>query len=463
MALFSADQLDNLLTEISKDKIAPIYLISGDRFLCQQAAEKICRAMLADGGTLHTVDGDAEKFSTTLNKLTSFSLFPGRQVFRITDTRLFHSVKIAESFWKKTVQARQNNNLENAARNLRNMLASAGLDTADPENDPGAIPPSRWKKLFAFTKPQEDLSWTAELLAQDAAGKTPGQGKPTNDDAALLEQALESGLPAQNIALLLAEDVDKRKRLYKYLVDKYTVLDLGVETGSSSKAQTAQKKVLHDLIRTTLAQFAKTMTSEAAELLCERVGFHPVAVAMETEKLALFTGSAKQITAADLNEIVGRTRQEALFELTDALGKKELAKALLIAERLEENGVHPLAVIATLKNYTRSLLLFRALQDQPEYGYSLSLSPGAFQQQILPRLKQKEEWKKELSGHPYALFMQFKTAAVFPLVTLKNWLVQILSADMRLKGSPVKPEIVVQHLIISMLAKTGKAILQNTH
>lgn len=463
MALFTAEQMDDLLTEIRKDRIGQVCLICGDRFLCRQAAEKISQALLENGGTLHTVDGDAEKFSTTLNKLTSFSLFPGRQVFKITDTRLFHSVKIAQSLWKKAVQARQDNNPEGAGRHLRNMLASASLDPNDPENDPGAIPAGQWKKLFSFTKPPEDLSWTAGLLDQDATQRSPAPGKRSIDDAALLEEALQAGLPNQNVALLLTEDVDKRKRLYKYLVDKCTVLDLGVESGSSSKAQTAQKKVLHDLIRTTLKGFGKTMTSEAVKLLCERVGFHPVAVAMETEKLALFTGSAKQITGADLNEIVGRTRQEALFELTDALGKKELARALRIAERLDENGVHPLALIATLKNYTRKLLLFKALQEQPENGYTRSVSPSVFQQQVLPRLKQKEEWKKELSGHPYALFMQFKTAAGFSLGTLKNWLELILTADMRLKGSPIKPETIVQHLLISLLAKTDKAILQNNH
>lgn len=462
MALFTAEKFNDLLKDIRQDRVTPVYLIAGDRFLCQQAAEKISRALLEKGGTLHTVDGDAEKFSTTLNKLTSFSLFPGKQVYRITDTRLFHSVKTAESLWKKALQAKQSSNLAGAGRHLRSMLAAAGLDPADPENNPGSIPAARWKTLFGFARPQEELSWTDDLLREKQSDQVTEPLKAV-DDGGLLEEALSSGLPSQNIALLLAEDIDKRKRLYKYLVDKCTVLDLGVESGSSSKAQTAQKKVLHDLIRTTLGEFGKTMTAEAADLLCERVGFHPVAVAMETEKLALYVGSANQITAADLNEIVGRTRQEALFELTDALGKKDLARSLLIAERLGENGIHPLAVIATLKNYTRNLLLFRALQGQPENGYSPSASPALFQREILPRLKQKEEWKKELTGHPYALFMQFKTAAGFSPGTLKNWLELVLAADMRLKGSPVDPETIVQHLLTRMLKGKSKPILQNHH
>jgi len=238
------------------------------------------------------------------------------------------------------------------------------------------------------------------------------------------------------------------------------VIDLGVESGSSSKAQTAQKSILRDLLKETLAGLNKTITPKAAELLFERVGFHPVAVVMEAEKLALYAGSRQEINVDDLDTLVGRTRQEAVFELTDALGKRNLEQSLLVAGRLADNGVHPLAIIATIKNYTRTLLLFRALQDRPGIGYSPSMQPGAFQKNVLPTLKQDTPWTKELSGHPFALFMQFKTAAGFDLATLQEWIAQILYADYRLKGSPVAPETVMQHLLFSLLANADHEVLQ---
>jgi len=193
------------------------------------------------------------------------------------------------------------------------------------------------------------------------------------------------------------------------------------------------------------------MPPKVAGQLFERVGFHPVAVVMETEKLALYVGDAKQITLDDLNSVVGRTRQEALFELTHAIGQKDLETALLIASRLQENGIHGLAVLATLRNYTRTLLLFRALQDQEEYGVQTNMPPKVFQQQCLPGLKKNERWKKELSGHPYAVYMQFKTASAFSLSLLTSWSQLVLAAEMRLKGSPIDADTVLQHLLLSML------------
>lgn len=461
MALYTSEQQDKLLKGIRQGESARAYLVFGDRFLCQQAAEALCQALLVGGGIVHPVDGDQEPFATTLHKLTSFSLFPGRQVYRVTDTRLLHSVKVAESIWKKALRARQNNESAKATRYLRNMLESAGLQPDDPENDPGRFAPAQWKKVFGFSRPQDDLAWTGELLAASPAPQQETSGRSADDPAALLEQKLAAGIPAQNILILTAEDVDKRKRLYKYLAENHVVLDLSVESGSSSRAQTAQKKVLLDLVHKTLDGFGKTMPPAVAEQLLERVGFHPVAVVMETEKLALSAGERDRITAEDLESLVGRTRQEALYELTDALGKRDLEKALLVAARLEGHSVHPLAMIATLKNYVRNLLLFRALQDQPENGYNRSMPQPAFQQQVLPRLKENDQWKQELSGHPFALYMQFKTAAQFRLATLQQWLALILTAEFRLKGSPVAPETTLQHLLLSMLVDNDNAVLQN--
>jgi DNA polymerase-3 subunit delta len=461
VAVYTSEQQDKLLKDIRQGESARAYLVLGDRFLCQQAAEALCQALLVGGGIVHPVDGDQEPFATTLHKLTSFSLFPGRQVYRVTDTRLLHSVKVAESLWKKALRARQNNELAKAARYLQNMLESAGLQPDDPENDPGRFAPAQWKKVFGFSQPQDDLAWTGELLAASPTPQQETSGRSADDPAALLEQKLISGIPARNILILTAEDVDKRKRLYKYLAENQVVLDLSVESGSSSRAQTAQKKVLLDLVHKTLDGFGKTMVPAVAEQLLERVGFHPVAVVMETEKLALSAGERARITAEDLESLVGRTRQEALYVLTDALGKRDLEKALLVAARLEGHGIHPLAIIATLKNYVRNLLLFRALQDQPENGYNRSMPQPAFQQQVLPRLKENGHWKQELSGHPFALYMQFKTAAQFRLATLQEWLALILTAEFRLKGSPVAPETTLQHLLLSMLVDNDNAVLQN--
>ncbi|MDH3330433.1 MAG: hypothetical protein OEM01_14475 [Desulfobulbaceae bacterium] len=463
MTIFTRDQLDSLVKKIRKKNISQVYLLFGERYLCQQAAEKITQALLEGGGTVNSIDGSQEDFSATLGKISSFSLFPGRQVFRINDTRLFHSSKNSHSLWKKAVTAYRENNRQLASRYLRAMLEAAGLKADDPDNDPGSLSGARWKKLFGFAKPQENPDWTEELLSSSAEKGKGAEKISVFDPSQLFAETITSGLPRQNVLLLLTEDVDKRKLLFKLLADQFALIDLSVEAGSSSRAQKSQHTVLLEVLSETLARYGKTMTPDVADLLFERVGFHPVAVAMEAEKLALFAGSRTQIQRNDIDSLIGRTRQEALFELTEALGKMNLERSLVTAERLQENGIHPLAIIATIRNYLRTLLLFRSLQEIPETGYSRSMSPALFQQQCLPRLKQKEQWKKELSGHPYAVYMQFKTASAFQLSTLKAWMNFVLRADFRLKGSHIAPDTIIQHLIINMLGNTDNPVLKKYH
>ena len=463
MPVYNRDKITTLIKEIKTGTTRPVYLLFGDRYLCQQAAESIVEALCADGGAVHTIDGDTENINSTLSKLRSFSLLPGRQIFRVNDTRLFHSRKVAKSLWNRAVKAMDDKKPDRAGAYLRAMMEAGGLDGFDPDNDPGGLTASQWKKCFGFAKPGSKLDWTSEILTESGPETAAVTSVPAGDPAELLQSVLEAGIPAANFLMLLTEEVDKRKKLFKFFKKNYTVIDVSVDAGSSFQAKKAQQSVLQEQVNQTLEKMGKTMAPKVAGQLFERVGFHPVAVVMETEKMALYVGDAKQITLDDLNAVVGRTRQEALFELTHAIGEKDLESALLIASRLKENGIHSLAILATLRNYTRTLLLFRALQDQEKYGFRSNMPPKLFQQQCLPGLKQNERWKKELSGHPYAVYMQFKTASKFSLSLLESWLRLILAADMRLKGSPIDADTVLQHLLLSMLTSECKGNLQNRH
>ncbi len=446
MPLYSRESLPELFKQAGS---APtqVYLFFGERYLCRNAVEQLEQVLLQNGGTVHAIDGDREDSTTTLAKVRGYSLLPGRQLYRVVDTRLFHSKQVAKNIWERAQKAQTAGKPEQAARALRAFIESGGL-SASSDNDLQAMGAGEWQQCFGFAKPGGDLSWTSPLLLDDQGSSA---GSTATDPAEALMTVVKSGLPPANILLLLAEDVDKRKKLFKHLKEEQSIVDLSVESGSGAKAQKVQKAVLQELVQQTLAEQEKTLAPGLMDLLFERVGFHPVAVAMELRKVMTYVGERRQINRDDLDLLVGRTRQEALFELTGALSAGNLAQAMQIGARLQENGIHPLAVVATLRNYVRTLMLFRALLEQPEIGFQPSMPAAAFQNTCLVRLKEKEQWKKELSGHPFALYMQFKTASGFTLTTLAGWLQLLLKAELRLKGSPVAAETVLQHLLFSML------------
>lgn len=453
MPVYERKMLPALLQQIKKGDFVSAYLFIGERYLCQQAADQVAKLLCADGGTVHSIDGDTEDHSLTLSKLKSFSLLGGRQVFRVNNTKLFHSKNVAKAIWKRAIQAHEGNKPDKAFKYLQAMMEAGGLKGNTPENDPAGLSAAQWKKCFGFAKPTGKLEWTGELFIRfsDQLGETGTSTRSGQNAGEMVLTALDTGIPESNTLMLLAEEVDKRKKLYKSFKDTYAVINLHVDTGASTQAKKVQRAVLQDQVGTVLKQMNKTMAAGVMDQLLERVGFHPVAVVMETEKLALSVGEAKTITVQDLNRMVGRTRQEAVFELTQAISEKKIEQALLIASRLQENGLHALALVATLRNFTRSLLLFRILLEQEQYHFRSGISAKMFQEQCLPSLKENERWKKELSGHPFALYMRFKAAADFSIPLLRSWLEDILAADMRLKGSSIDTKTIIQHLILSMM------------
>ena len=458
MPTLQRKDIAQLLQKIADGEIAPVYLLVGERYLCREAAEQLLTALLPDErerqSRLTVIEGEREDPARTLAGLRTYSLFGGRRVHKVLDSRLFFSKTVAKTLWEKAEKAAENEKGE-AARLLVAMLGLAGLTPADWQQDElAALTAAAWQKLFGFAKPGE-TAWAAAILAeiadQPASPAPAGKGDPGEAYIA----ALESGLAPGNILLLLAETADRRKKLYKYLDKNGVIIDLSVDSGGTAAARTEQQNLLAELARRTLAQFGKKLASDALEPLLERIGFHPVAVVMESEKLALYVGEQPVISRADVDAMVGRTREEAIFELSEAYSSGKLEQALGLLDRLQQGGMHPLAILGGLRNHIRKLLLTKAVLDGAEVTFSPGLPFPAFQKNYLPQLKEEREsgrgWPPSFPGHPYALYQLFLQAARLSPARLRGMLGALLEAEARLKGSGVPTAAVMSALFLKEL------------
>lgn len=424
-----------------------LFLFTGERYLCKTAADIFQQKILSTQvGTIHNIDGGGDESNQVLSRLMSFSLLPGKQIYRISDSRVFHSKAVLSEIWKKAAEANQ------AGRNnvaLRQLLAfvDAGNVTPDGTASLTEISPEEWKKLFGFEKPQGSMLWADELLQSNTANRP---AIPQNMAERYIE-TFDKGLPPENILILTAETVDKRQRLFTYLKKNGVVVDCSVAPGSNMAAQKEQKSVLHEMMMKTLADFDKKIVPQAVDLFLERVGFHPVAVVTETEKLAHYVGERKLITLDDLETMVVRNREDALYELTDAFSKREIDKTLTTLSRLLEQGVHSLAILATMRNFLKKQLIFRSLQMRESPVWRHGMNAKEFQNSYLPELKNSGEWQDLFKGHPYALYMSFTKASSYSCPGLKYWLSLLLDAEFRLKGSPLPHQLVLEQLFYSML------------
>lgn len=457
MPVYKRREIPKLLKKIEQGATSPVYLLLGERFLCRNAAQELIDHLLPEQESLATglyhIDGDQEDCSRTLNLLKTFNLFSGRKVFWVTDSKLFYSKGIAKNVWDNACEKNEQNDTGSARRYLLQMLNIAAVSRQDMvDENIASLSAKRWKELFGFPKPPTDLSWAQNLLQNMPVTDAPAKAQET-DAAGLLTRTLEAGIPQDNILILVAETVDKRKRLFKYIQEHGVIIDLAVAPGSSAAAKKDQDKVLKELLQSTLQKYGKVIEAQTIAVFLERVGFHPVAVVMEAEKLALFAGDQKTITREDVDALIGRTREEALFELTEAVTSGKLDDGLLILGHLQSNGVHALAILATLRNHIRKLLLIRSLQEAEFPVYKESLSFPVFQKNYLPQLKEgREEWAALLwKGHPYGLYMLFKHAAQYQCEELQKGLQEVLRAEYRLKSSAIDNRIIMDSLLFKLM------------
>lgn len=451
MPLFKRTEFDAFLAELA-DTARPrqVYLIFGERFLCRQMAAEAVVALLPDekqrSQQLISVDGDHEDPINTLNILKTYSLFGGRRVIRVNDSRLFFSKNIAKNIWEKGVQAYEDKNETAAGRYLRQLLAMLPGDAPSLE-DLQNLAENKWKDIFGFAKPGA-TGWLSEM---NVAAIPPAKTAKGNV-AELYMQALEQGLPEDTVLLLLAETVDKRTRLFTFLKKVGGVLDASVESGTSRAAQQDQNAVLSSIVRETLKRYGKTIGEPVLKALLERVGFHPVAAAMEAEKLALFADDAARITIAHMEAVTCRSREDALFELTEAMVGNKNSLALMLLTRLQEGGMHPLAIVAGLRNFIRKLLLAASLQQGMGQLFRPNTSFPGFQKNVLPLLKERHAGElSSLPGHPYALYSTFLQASRMPIPKLLHTLTELLEAEYRLKSSPLAAGLVLDNLLFQIL------------
>ena len=113
-------------------------------------------------------------------------------------------------------------------------------------------------------------------------------------------------------------------------------------------------------IQSYVARFGREIAPAAAQCLATEVGNSIQALRSELEKIFIFIGAERRIALEQVQEVAGARREFSVFSLQDAVGEKNLAQALRIAEQLT-TGASSGTVLAALARYFSHLYLAKAL------------------------------------------------------------------------------------------------------
>jgi DNA polymerase-3 subunit delta len=157
-----------------------------------------------------------------------------------------------------------------------------------------------------------------------------------------------------------------------------------------------------------------TIDAETAKLLAAYVGSSLRDIDNELDKLFLYIGERTVITQNDVAAVVGFSREYSVFELQNAIGRRDARRSVEILERmLEANEPVPL-ILSSLTNYFAKLWL---IGDQIRRGTkhaevaALAKIPPYYLKDYLQTLERYTPEEIEGSFHQLALAdQQFKTS-----------------------------------------------------
>ncbi|MFN2474984.1 MAG: DNA polymerase III subunit delta [Chthoniobacterales bacterium] len=265
-----------------------------------------------------------------------------------------------------------------------------------------------------------------------------------------LGDVLSADLPQDVTFLVSATEVDKRRSFYKALSKRAELQVIDKLDASRSGWEEEATEIVRRRAKARALQFEE----EALDLFVLLTGGDTRQIENELEKIDLFVGEQRKVTADEVRTLVPLSRAGVIFELGNALAACDLERALslvrsLLDQRETAVGILLVAILPTIRN----LLLAKDLMER--HRLSRPSAPFSFIAAInrLPAAATEHlPRKKDGSLNTYALGIAAMSAHRFQTPQLIAGLEACLEANLQLVSSQLDHELILTEIVVKLLA-----------
>lgn len=245
-----------------------------------------------------------------------------------------------------------------------------------------------------------------------------------------------------------AEKPKDKDKLTEYAASpsEFTVILL-LHEGSITKTDSEPYKTLNKLgeifeskemkgdalvewVKSYVKENQRNISDENAQLLIDIVGENRSLIELQLEKIFLFLNDKKEVTLESIQQLATELKQFNIFDLINAIGRKEKSKALEIAFNLYESGTDMIQIIGMLNRY------FSALAKIDE----------------LNALKMSDQEAARIVGtHPFYYKNYLEARKRYDLNAITNAFRALFNADLTIKTSPLDQKTVLTMLIAEII------------
>ncbi|MCL6481669.1 MAG: DNA polymerase III subunit delta [Firmicutes bacterium] len=233
------------------------------------------------------------------------------------------------------------------------------------------------------------------------------------------------------VLVLEAETLDQRTRLAKFLTGATLVVEVELPGEARREGDPQRREAAVTLTREIARERGVTIDPSAAARLADLLDSNLARIRTEIEKLACFVGERKAITGADVDALVVGAKTYAVWTLADLLAQGRRREALVLVNRLLEQGETGPGLVGALAWMYRKLL------------EAQQLPPGLNRWQLAAKLRMSAE----------AAELARQSARRIPRRQLLEGLRVLYEADNRLKSGVRDTRAVLEFLLVELLPK----------
>ncbi len=282
-----------------------------------------------------------------------------------------------------------------------------------------------------------------------------GRSEAAREAVGRLTALIKAGLPPGQSFVVSATGVDKRSAFFKTLKKA----GAGVhEFAQAAKAYVAEQ----DAERFAGEQFAAAgleANRGVMRAFLDRVGLDSRQIVSEVGKLSAYTGERKGVTLADIDAITSASREAEGWDLADAVGARDLPRALRVLRQLLFERRPAFLLIRGLEHRIAVLLLLREAINRRWLGSQGSgRNKQAVWRDLPPEVDEilaSDLGRDPRKEHPYRLVLLAEQASRFTFKELEACRRALVKAHADLVSSRASDEAVMELLLIRMLGHAG--------
>lgn len=272
----------------------------------------------------------------------------------------------------------------------------------------------------------------------------------SNQDQKRLAGPVTTVSPGTTLVITTSPTSGRRERKPKLAADLLRAVE---KVGEIRDCFSPDEGSLRGWVAAEAQRHGKRLGSEEASTLIELVGADCDRLASEVAKLALYVGSAAQISEDDVRAVACRAAESTVFDLVDALGRKDLPAALdLVRSQLPKESTRG-AAIPLLGMITRHLRLLWQAVTVLKVQSSLE---GQIPEQLRARLPEDPNLLDTIRGRSFLARKYAQQARNFTEAQLARAMVRVAEADMALKGfgnAQLEDRMIIETLVIALCRK----------